>query len=180
MKTFLQLGAVLVLAALSSIDTANAQERRNNGPAPSPNASVGQTIGTTVVDITYGRPGLKSRALSTLAPAGKVWRTGANESTAITFSGDVMFGGEAVPAGTYSLYTIPNGDSWTIIINKKLSWGTQYDEAEDLVRVPAAVVKNDAPNSERFTTFFDTLTDDKAHLNIHWGTTLVAVPITLE
>ena len=90
-----------------------------------------------------------------------------------------MLGGEMVEAGTYSLYTIP-GDNWTIILNSKLSWGTQYDESDDVLRVPAAVTTTEATELEWFSIYFDTLSETKAHLNLHWGTTLTAIPITIE
>ena len=183
MKSMLKIAVCAVFAIMLSLDASYAQERRTQD-RPSPNAAVSQDIGTTTVSITYGRPALKDRTYfadgSQLAPTGKWWRTGANESTAITFSGDVMVGDKEVKAGTYSLYTIPGKNEWTIIINSKMSWGTQYDEAMDVVRVPAAVVVNDAPKAEHFTIFFDTLSSEKAHLNLHWGTTKVAVPISVK
>ena len=118
--------ALAVLFTFSSTATF-AQERAEGGVRVSPNAAVSQNIGATVVDVTYGRPGLKGRSLESLAPAGQVWRTGANESAAITFSTDVMLGGEMVEAGTYSLYTLPC-DNRHIILKQKLSWGTPEDE----------------------------------------------------
>ncbi|MEP5943290.1 MAG: DUF2911 domain-containing protein, partial [Balneola sp.] len=127
MKALLKMGALAVFAVLLSSELTFAQER-GKGNRPSPNASVSQDIGSTTVSITYGRPGLKGRSLATLAKPDLVWRTGANESTAITFSEDVMFGGKEVKAGTYSLYTIP-GENWTFVLNNKLSWGTQYDKS---------------------------------------------------
>jgi len=178
MKALLKLGALAVFAVLLSSELSVAQER-GKGDRPSPNASVSQDIGSTTVSITYGRPGLKGRSLSSLAPVDKVWRTGANESTVITFSDDVMFGGKEVKAGTYSLYSIP-GENWMFIINSKLSWGTQYDKSQDVVRVPAAVTTEGASSFERFTIYFDTLTDKKAHLNMQWGKTLTAIPITIK
>ncbi|HCI71174.1 MAG TPA: hypothetical protein DHV30_11480, partial [Balneola sp.] len=101
MKALLKLGALAVFAVLLSSELTFAQER-GKGNRPSPNAAVSQDIGSTTVSITYGRPGLKGRSLATLAKPGQVWRTGANESTVITFSEDVMFGGKEVKAGTYS------------------------------------------------------------------------------
>ncbi len=154
------------------------QDRGNGRARPSPNAAVTQNIGTTIVSVTYGRPGLKGRALESLTPAGKVWRTGANESAAITFSGDVLVGGKAVSAGTYSLYTVPGDDEWTIIINSKLSWGTQYDKAMDVVRTRAGV--SSGSQTEWFEIDFDTLSDSKAHLNLRWGTKVVSVPIEVK
>ena len=183
MKKLLKLSFLAVLVTFFVAEFTHAQERSNEEARPSPNASVGQTIGTTQVSVTYGRPGIKGRTYfdegSALAKTGSWWRTGANEAAAITFSDDVMVGDKKVEAGTYSLYTIPGENEWTIIINNKLSWGTQYDEAQDKVRVKTSAVNNGAPMQEWFEISFDTLSDTKAHLNLHWGTTKVAVPITV-
>lgn len=178
MKALLKMGVLAVFAVLLSSELTFAQER-GKGNRPSPNASVSQDIGSTTVSITYGRPGLKGRSLATLAKPDQIWRTGANESTVITFSDDVMFGGKEVKAGTYSLYTIP-GENWTFVLNNKLSWGTQYDKSQDVLRVPAAVTTEGASSFERFTIYFDTLSDTKAHLNLQWGKTMAAIPITTK
>ncbi len=189
MKSLLKFAAVFALGFALSSSSAVAQER-SGGNGLSPDAMVSQTIfNKTTITVTYGRPGLKGRELSSLAPADQVWRTGANEATTITFSTDVNVGGESVPAGTYVLYTIP-GDNWTFILNNKLTrgdgddrpaWGSYgYDDSMDQVRVEAAVTVNDAPSMERFAIYFDTLTDNKAHLNLHWGTTKTAIPITID
>lgn len=169
----------VAILALTLTQHADAQQRGNESPRVSPNAAVGQTIGTTEVYLTYGRPGLKGRDLSSLAPAGQVWRTGANESVAITFSSGVTVGDKEVPAGTYSLYTIPGEDEWTIIINEKLSWGTSYDESQDVIRTTASVSELAEP-MEWFTIYFDNLSETKAHLNFAWGTVNAAVPISVE
>lgn len=183
MKTITKLLTFCMVLAMTAMlaTEATAQDRGNNQARPSPNSSVSQTIGTTVVSITYGRPSLRGRDVNTLIndrANGPVWRTGANESTAITFSDDVVVGDQAVPAGTYSLYTIPGDGSWTIIINKKMSWGTQYDEAQDVGRTTAATFEFPMP-AESFTMYFDTLSNEKAHLNLIWGTIGVAIPITV-
>lgn len=181
MKSFLKIGALALFALLLTSEITFAQER-GGGVRPSPNAANSQNIGATVVSVTYGRPALKDRTYfaeaSQLAPLDRVWRTGANESTVITFSTDVMFGDQEVKAGTYSLYTIPGSSKWTIILNSKLSWGTQYDEAMDVTRTTATV--GEGSNLEFFEIYFDTLSAEKAHLNLHWGTTKVAVPITVK
>ena len=70
--------------------------------------------------VIYSRPQLKGRTVESLAPNGKVWRTGANESVEITFYNDTNFGGETIKAGTYSLFTIPGDKEWTIILNLSL------------------------------------------------------------
>lgn len=154
-----------------------AQERGNDESRVSPNASVSQTIGTTQVSITYGRPSVNDRDIfGALVAFDSWWRTGANESTAITFSDDVQIEGEELEAGTYSLYTIPGEDEWTIIINEKLSWGTQYDEAEDVLRVE--VEPTQAEYMEQFMIYFENITENSADCVIHWDET--KVPFTIS
>ena len=136
MKSLIRISTLALAVLLATSSLSFAQKRGNNKARPSPNAVVSQTIGTTVITITYGRPGLKGRKIEDMVPDGKIWRTGANESTVITLSDDVKIGTASVEAGTYSLYTKPDADANTleIIINSKLSWGTQYDESKDVVR----------------------------------------------
>ncbi len=179
MKSLIKLSVVALALLVATGSFSFAQDRGNKKARPSPNASISQTIGTTVVSITYGRPGLKGRKLEDLVPANKVWRTGANESTAITFSDDVMIGDKAISAGTYSLYSMGNEDTAYLIINSKLSWGTQYDESMDVARIQVPV-SSDNPHVEWFTISFDTLSDTQAHLNLSWGATVVSVPITVK
>jgi len=89
-------------------------------PRVSPKATVAQAVGLTDVTITYSRPGVKGRAIwGGLVPYDQVWRTGANEATIVTLSQDVKINGKPLPAGTYSLHTIPGKTTWTIIFNKK-------------------------------------------------------------
>lgn len=127
--------------------------------------------GDKVVKIVYGRPQLKGRSLSKLAPAGKVWRTGANEATQITFYKDVTFGGKAVKAGTYSLFTIPGENEWTIIINSANNdWGAfSYSEGKDVARVKGKVSKSD----KVIEAFSMTVSDGSLHLG--WENTIVSV-----
>lgn len=178
MKSLASLLFSLLLVALIS-SAATAQERGSDEARVSPNATVSQTIGTTEVLITYGRPGLRDRDITGLIhddANGEVWRTGANESTVIVLSDDVMIEGENVPAGTYSIYTIPGEEEWTIIINEKLSWGTQYDESQDIIRVMA-----DAEESfpaEQLMIYFENVSDTSGELVIHWGT--IKVPVTIS
>jgi hypothetical protein len=163
------------LALLITIP-ATAQERSNDGAKASPNAAVSQTIGTTQVSLTYGRPSVNDRDIfGGLVPYDTVWRTGANESTAITFSDDVLIEGERVEAGTYSLYTLPGEDMWSIIINDKLSWGTQYDMNEDVLRVE--VEPEESSTMEQMMIYFENISADSGHMIIHWADTRLAVQI---
>lgn len=176
MKKITAVLSIALCTALFSVFELNAQERTTDRVWASPNAAVSQTIGLTEVSLTYGRPSVRDRAIfGGLVPLNQVWRTGANESTAITFSDDVLFEGEHIEAGTYSLYTIPGEDSWTIIINNKLSWGTEYDESEDLLRVEVDAEKSHF--MEQMMIYFENISEDSGDLIIHWDETKVAVQI---
>ena len=178
MKSILRIGIVSLLALFTANTIAVAQNRGGGKARPSPNATISQTIGTTVVSLTYGRPSLKGRSIENLVPPGKVWRTGANESTAITFSADVKVGNKAISAGTYSLYTIPGESEMTIIINSKMSWGTQYDGAQDVARTSAPVTNSNFVES--FIISFDSLSDTMANMVLRWGEYTVTVPIEVQ
>jgi|TARA_B110000240_G_scaffold191008_1_gene232968 hypothetical protein len=131
-----------------------------------------------VLKVVYGRPQLKGRTLDKLAPADKVWRTGANEAAEITFYKDVVFGGKEVKAGSYSLFTIPalEGD-WTVILSTaKNVWGHYtYKQEEDVVRVPGTVAKSET-NIEAFSMIFD----EDMTLKMGWADTVVSVSIATE
>ncbi len=133
-------------------------------------------ISEKVVRISYGRPQLNDRSLTELAPAGEVWRTGANEAPEITFYKDVTFGGEKVKAGTYALLSIPGEKEWTVILHSQLNqWGSYfYKEASDVVRVKGATSSGDS--LEAFSITFKDV-DGGAHMVMGWDTTRVAVPI---
>ncbi|SHJ21093.1 DUF2911 domain-containing protein [Pseudozobellia thermophila] len=135
-------------------------------------------VANKAVRVIYSRPQLKGRSLSELAPAGKVWRTGANEAAEITFYTDATFGGKSVKAGTYSLFTIPGDKEWTIILNKNLNqWGAySYDESADVLRVSAPSSTNGS-SLEEFSIAFKEV-DGGAELAMGWDKTRVLVPIT--
>jgi len=127
------------------------------------------------VRILYSRPQLKGRSLFDLAPQGKVWRTGANEATEITFYKDATMGGQKIDAGTYSLFTIPGEKEWTIILNRNLhQWGAfSYEKGADVARIPAKVSVGEE-NLEAFSMTFN----ENGDLIMGWGTTRVGVPIS--
>ncbi|MGB5379214.1 DUF2911 domain-containing protein [Muriicola sp.] len=129
------------------------------------------------VRVIYSRPQLKGRSMDELAPAGKVWRTGANEAAEITFFKGATIGGQKIDAGTYALFTIPGADGWTVILNKNLNqWGSYfYDESGDVARVQASVSAG-SESLEAFSITFQEV-DNAVHLVMGWGTTRVAVPI---
>ncbi|MBN2732702.1 MAG: DUF2911 domain-containing protein [Balneolaceae bacterium] len=160
-----------------SVTFGSNHDRENKEARPSPNAAVSQTIGTTQVVVTYGRPGVKGRTIfGDLEAYGEVWRTGANEATAVTFSNDVTVEGKELKAGTYSLYTIPGENTWTVIFNSKQSWGTEYDESKDVLRVE--VQPEQGPMMEWFMIYFENLGNNTADMVLHWNKT--KVPVTIE
>lgn len=134
-------------------------------------------VADKLVKIVYSRPQLKGRALSKLAPTGKVWRTGANEAPEITFYKDATFGGKQVKAGTYTLFTIPGDKEWTVILSTaKNVWGAYfYNESEDVVRVTGKVTKGNK-SVEEFGIAFDGK-DNDATMYLGWGDLLVSVPV---
>jgi hypothetical protein len=168
---------LVALVSLFISAAAFAQERGNEEPRTSPNATVSQTVGTTDITITYGRPAVNDRTIfGDLVPFGEVWRTGANESTALVVSNNVTIEGNELDAGTYSLYTIPGKDKWTIIINSKLSWGTQYDKSKDVLRFSVAPQETDF--IERMLFYFEDVTQESATVVLRWDST--KVPFTIN
>ena len=148
-------------------------------PRVSQKAVVTQTIGLTDVTITYSRPGVKGRVIwGDLVPYDKVWRTGANEATEIAFSQDVTINGKALPAGTYSLHTIPGKTAWTVIFNKKAEqWGSyEYDSAQDALRVQ--VTPASGPSQEWMEFSFQDLGTDAATIELAWEK--IRVPFKVE
>lgn len=131
-------------------------------------------ISDKIVKITYSRPQLNGRSLESLAPKGKVWRTGANEAAEVVFYKDVTFGGKSVKAGRYSLFTIPDDGEWTIILSTAQNvWGAYfYKENEDVLRVKGQVSSSMA-HIEAFTMTFD----ENMNLYMGWGYTVVKVTI---
>ncbi len=131
-----------------------------------------------VARIIYSRPQLKGRALAELAPTGKVWRTGANEATEISFYKDVKLGNTKIKAGSYSLFTIPEGDSYTVIISKDLNvWGAYtYNEKNDVARLKVPVTQAD-DSLEALSMVFSKGTNGIV-LNMGWDKSRVAVPFT--
>ncbi len=134
-------------------------------------------ISDKAVRVIYSRPQLKGRAVADLAPAGKVWRTGANEAAEITFYKGATIGGKKIEAGTYSLFTIPGEGEWTVVLNKNLNqWGSYfYQDSGDVARVRANVSKGN-DSLEAFSMTFQEV-EGGVHLVMGWGTDRIAVPI---
>jgi hypothetical protein len=151
-------------------------------PAPSSTQNIKQTFGLASIDLSYSRPGIKGRKVfGDLVPFGKVWRTGANQATTLTFGDDVTIGGTKVPAGKYGLLSIPDKDKWTLIITKQLDVTSPaaYKAENDVVRVDVKPVKLKAP-AETFTMQFMNVQPSSCELQILWDKTAVSLPITTD
>ncbi|OAI41946.1 hypothetical protein AYO41_01360 [Verrucomicrobia bacterium SCGC AG-212-E04] len=184
MKTrrfFSCLPAILACAVLTLTPPPARAQEKFTFPAPSPKATLKARAGLTDIEIEYSRPGVKGREIfGSVVPWGQVWRTGANESTKITFSTPVNFGGKDVPAGKYALYTIPGQNEWTVILSSDTTlWGAvNYKPDKDAVRVTVKPVTLPYP-IETFTLDMGNLATDSAVLRILWDKTDVRVPLTL-
>ena len=201
-KRFYASFTAILLLVLVGAPIASAQVRT---PRPSPKASVMQTIGVTDVTITYSRPAVKGRTIwgdplpeqaatkgeatlddqnvrpkgAAIVPWGHAWRTGANEATQFVITDDVLINGQKLPAGSYSLHTIPTKDEFTIIFNSVANqWGSfGYDASKDTLRIKVKPEWGEH-SKEWLEYWIDPISDTSAQVNIRWEK--VRVPFTVE
>ena len=150
-------------------------------PRPSPFAHVTQTVGLTDITIDYSSPAVKGRAIwGGLVPYDKVWRTGANTATKITFSKDVSIDGKPVPAGSYAIFTIPGKSTWTVILSKKTEqFGSfTYKDSDDLLRI--TVTPTAIPLRERLAFVFADFSDSLANVDLEWEKLRVRIPVVVK
>lgn len=151
-------------------------------PQVSSAQTITQGLGIGKVTLSYSRPNVNKRTIfGGLVPYDKVWRTGANTLTSMSFDKDVSIAGQSVPAGKYGLLTIPNEHSWTVILSKNSDqWGAYtYDPSEDLIRFDVEV-KELRESVETLTLFFSDVTTQSTNLNLIWDKTHVSFPITVD
>ncbi|GIV30189.1 MAG: hypothetical protein KatS3mg028_1255 [Bacteroidia bacterium] len=151
-------------------------------PQASPICKIEQRIGLTDVSLRYSRPSVKERTVwGNLVPYNTLWRTGANACTVISFSDNVVLANQHIPAGEYSILTIPTQDEWTFILNKNTKlWGTDgYKSDDDLVRIKVKPDTN-APFTETMTFFFDNIKVDAADLVFAWDRLRFALKISVD
>jgi hypothetical protein len=166
--------AVFFLLLLVVVVEVHAQEAR-----PSPLAMARMTYQNTYVKITYGQPHKRGRPLfGALVPYDEVWRTGANEATEITLTGDLLINGILLKAGTYSIFTIPERIKWTIIINSAVGlWGSyNYNSKLDVFRFEAPVQELSDESYPAFTIVLDQ-NNDRAEMHFLWDNIKVSVPV---
>lgn len=173
---------VLLLAATLTFVSCNSKQPKEPDPVrrKSPTAIASVKHADTYLKVVYGQPYKSGRKIfGELVPYGEIWRTGANEATEITTTKDILFSGERLDAGTYSLFSIPEEESWTIILNSELGlWGAfEYDASKDVMRVEADAHQTEQ-SDEAFTIQFEEVTGDSTEMVIKWVQTEVRVPIT--
>ncbi len=183
MRKFILIVVSLFAVATLASAQMNMSDDKSKRPSPPASAACKFSDGKTI-KIDYSSPRAKGRKIfgeaseKALVPYGQIWRTGANDATTFVTDTNVTVGGKAVPAGSYTIFTVPKADAWSLVISKKTGeWGTDYPgEKEDLVRVPMTVSKTSAP-VENFTIAFDQA-GSKCTLHLEWENTRATVEIT--
>jgi hypothetical protein len=171
---------LLCVSTCATVIAANAQTLKT--PQPSTTQTIKQDFGIGNIELSYSRPGIKGRKIfGDLVPYGKVWRTGANNATTLTFSDSVRIGGVNIAPGKYGLLTIPNKDQWTIILTSQtdVTNPAAYKQEKDVVRVNAKPTTLKEP-LETFTMQFANVKPTTTDLNIMWDNVAVSLPIATD
>jgi len=169
--------AVLTILTLMMATLAFAQQDKSKRPSPPAQAQCKFADGKTIT-VDYSSPRMKDRKIyGALVPYGEVWRTGANDATAFVTDANLTVGGKDVPVGSYTIFTVPGADKWTLIINKKTGeWGIPYKyESDELARVDMQVSKTASP-VENFTIAFDQA-GGSCTMHLDWENTRASVEI---
>ncbi|MEM6297153.1 MAG: DUF2911 domain-containing protein [Bacteroidota bacterium] len=172
---------LIFIAGLVIIGLAGATGAYIYTKSHSPEASDKLSTDAMRLSVAYSSPSIKGRKIfgeegEALVPYGKVWRTGANEATMISFGQDVKIGGKVVPKGEYSLFTIPTSTDWTVILNKERGqWGTSYNQAQDQIRTKA--LASDTSESQESLSLTFSEESYGADLHIRWATKHIRLPI---
>lgn len=170
--------ALIVIALLVFGFTNYAQGIKT--PAPSPSQTIKQDFSLSSIEVNYSRPAIKGRKIfGDIVPFGKLWRTGANSPTKITFGEDVKIAGKELKAGTYQLITIPSQSSWDIIFNKGTDGVFNYHPEENVLKVtvPSSSISQLV---ESFTIQIANITANKLDIQLAWEKTQVSIPVETE
>ena len=148
-------------------------------PQPSPTATIIQKVGVSDISVEYSRPGAKGREIfGALVPYGEIWRTGANKATKITFNEDCIFGGKKIKKGSYSLFTIPDMDVWSVLLNNDTElWGVgDYDKKKQVCNIETKVI-NSKDFTESFTIEFGKFKSFSSTMSLKWANTQIDIVI---
>ncbi|MGH9200223.1 MAG: DUF2911 domain-containing protein [Vicinamibacterales bacterium] len=177
-RTALPVAAAVLTAAVGFASSTQKTTPVHPGKGGSPHVRTNWSIDGANISIEYGRPSLKARSEAQVMPPGQEWRTGADEATTLVTDKSLKFGTLAVPAGTYTLYTVPGEKEWRLVVSKRTGqWGIPYPAGEDLGRVPMTVGKTKAPVEQLTISLDDTA--GGGVLRVEWGTTSASVPFTV-
>jgi hypothetical protein len=173
-KTRLWMLTIASVAVLTALIFAQEQKKPLSPPGT---ATVTFADGKTVT-INYSRPSMRNRKIfGGLVPYDQVWRTGANAATSLKTDVALNIGGTNVPAGSYTIYSLPGMNSWQLIINKQTGqWGTEYSQGQDLARIPMKVTQRSS-GLELFTISFDKMGGNAATLKLEWENTIASVDV---
>jgi hypothetical protein len=168
---------MLTIASVTVLTALIIAQEQKKPLSPPGTATVTFADGKTVT-IDYSRPSMRNRKIfGGLVPYDQVWRTGANAATSLKTDVALNIGGTHIPAGSYTLYTIPGMNSWQLIINKQTGqWGTEYNQGQDLVRIPMTVTQRSS-GLEIFTISFDKTGGNSATLKLEWENTIASLGI---
>ncbi len=165
-----------------SMCTVYLQAQTLKTPSPSPSQVLKQDFALSFIEIAYSRPDMKGRQIfGKLVPFGEMWRTGANKATRVSFGEDVKVAGNAIKAGDYALYTIPNKDEWEIILNKGINNGgiVGYKKEDDVVRFkvkPTAIHES----VRTFTIQVANIASNACEIQIMWDKTSISIPVLAD
>jgi hypothetical protein len=178
MKTALLRTGCAVCVGLGMLIGVQAQNKK---PVLSPPAETSQTVDGKTVSIKYSAPSMRGRKIfGGLLPYDKVWRTGANAATTLKTEANLKIGDANVPAGTYTLYTLPSAGTWKLIINKQTGqWGTVYNQDQDLARVDMKKETLSSPQ-EKMSITLEPFQGNQSTLHVRWETTDVSVPVVAQ
>lgn len=173
------LAFALLLFVLLPAAHAQCKPPANQHPVLSPAAQASVDLGGKNVTVYYCAPSARGRkVMGELVPYGKVWRTGANTSTTLHTDADLKIGSQSVPAGTYTIYTLPSATEWKLIVNKQVGqWGTVYNQPQDLARIPMKKGRAPASPVDTFKIYFDHTNGNRTQLHLVWESTDVYVPV---
>jgi hypothetical protein len=173
-RTLVMTAAALALAATTTLAQKVVETKMGDGG--SPHELVEWKLQGATITLSYGRPYLKARkVLSDVAPAGKIWRTGADAATTLTTDKTLMIGSLMLPPGTYTLYTIPDAASWKLVVSKQTGqWGTEYNADRDLGRTDLKVETLPKPADQVTIGFANNA------FTVDWGTTRASAPLMVH
>ncbi len=180
--TSLTCNCILATAGLTPIPLPPIEKAvAQTAAVPSPTATATVSLNGKDVTIHYGAPSTRGRKIfGGLVPYDQPWRTGANEATSFVTQANLKIGGTTVPAGSYTLYTLPSATRWLLIINKQTGqWGTVYNESQDLARI-AMQSATLSPPQEKMSISFENTHGNVTELHIRWDTTNQYVPVIAQ